>query len=95
MDKPVAVIILNWNGEKMLSRFLPEIVKTTDPDIADVIVADNGSTDNSLQLLAERFPDVKVVRLDRNYGFAEGYNRAIAMTRYRYTVLLNSDVADG
>lgn len=93
MDKPVAVIILNWNGEKMLSRFLPEVVKTTDPDIADVIVADNGSTDNSLQLLAERFPDVKVIKLDRNYGFAEGYNRAIAMTRYHYTVLLNSDVA--
>ena len=77
MDKPVAVIILNWNGEKMLSRFLPEVVKTTDPDIADVIVADNGSTDNSLQLLAERFPDVKVVRLDRNYGFAEGYNLSL------------------
>ena len=93
MDKPVAVIILNWNGEKMLSRFLPEVVKTTDPGIADIIVADNGSTDNSLQLLARDFPEVKTVRLEQNYGFAEGYNRAIAMTRYRYTVLLNSDVA--
>lgn len=93
MNKPVAVIILNWNGQEMLSRFLPEVVKTTDNNIADIIVADNGSTDGSLQLIAERFPEVKTIRLDRNYGFAEGYNRAIAMTEYRYTVLLNSDVA--
>lgn len=93
MDKPVAVIILNWNGKSMLSRFLPEVARTTDPVIADVIVADNGSDDGSMQLLEEKFPSVKVIRFDRNYGFAEGYNRAIALTRYRYTVLLNSDVA--
>ncbi len=93
MDKPVAVIILNWNGKSMLSRFLPEVVRTTDPAIADVIIADNGSDDGSMQLLEEKFPSVKVIRFDRNYGFAEGYNRAIALTRYRYTVLLNSDVA--
>lgn len=93
MDKPVAVIILNWNGAAMLSRFLGEVVATTNPAIADVIVADNGSTDSSLQMLAAEFPSVKVLRLDRNYGFAGGYNRAVAMTRYRYTVLLNSDVA--
>lgn len=93
MNKPVAVIILNWNGKSMLSRFLPEVVRTTDPAIADVIVADNGSDDGSMQLLEEKFPSVKVIRFDRNYGFAEGYNRAIALTRYRYTVLLNSDVA--
>lgn len=77
----------------MLSRFLPEVVRTTDPAIADVIIADNGSDDGSMQLLEEKFPSVKVIRFDRNYGFAEGYNRAIALTRYRYTVLLNSDVA--
>lgn len=93
MDKPVAVIILNWNGKSMLSRFLPEVVRTTDPAIADVIIADNGSDDGSMQLLEEKFPSVKVIRFDRNYGFAEGYNRAIALTRYHYTVLLNSDVA--
>lgn len=93
MKKPVAVIILNWNGEKMLAEYLPQVISATDDTIADVIVADNGSDDGSLELLERSFPDVIVVKLDRNYGFAEGYNRAIAATDYRYTVLLNSDVA--
>lgn len=88
----IAVIILNWNGEKLLSEFLPSVIANTPADIATVIVADNGSTDGSLQLLADRFPDVEVLRLDSNYGFAGGYNRAIEATRYRYTLLLNSDV---
>ena len=93
MKKPIAVIILNWNGEAMLRTFLPAVILTTPTDIADIIVADNGSTDASLSMLETTFPDIKTVKLDRNYGFAEGYNRAIAATRYRYTVLLNSDVA--
>ncbi len=93
MNKPVAVIILNWNGEEMLRTFLPAVILTTPTDIADVIVADNGSTDGSLDMLEKMFPDIKTVKLDKNYGFAEGYNRAIAATKYRYTVLLNSDVA--
>ena len=93
MKKPVAVILLNWNGEKMLAKYLPQVISATDDTIADVIVADNGSDDGSLELLERSFPDVIVVKLDRNYGFAEGYNRAIAATDYRYTVLLNSDVA--
>lgn len=92
-DKPIAVIILNWNGEKLLEEFLPKVMSSTPADIADVIVADNGSTDGSLALLRERFPSVKLIEFDKNYGFAEGYNKAIAQTRYRYTVLLNSDVA--
>ena len=78
MEKPVAVIILNWNGEKMLAKYLPQVISATDDTIADVIVADNGSDDGSLELLERSFPDVIVVKLDRNYGFAEGYNRAIA-----------------
>lgn len=90
--KPVAVIILNWNGEKFLRRFLPSVIAHTPADIADVIVADNGSTDGSVELLRKEFPTVKVLPFCENYGFADGYNRAIAATRYRYTVLLNSDV---
>ncbi len=89
----VAVVILNWNGEKHLSEFLPSVCTYT-PDWVDVIVADNGSTDGSLALL--RTPDfarVKVIELDRNYGFAEGYNRALEQLDYKYAVLLNSDVA--
>ena len=88
----VAVVILNWNGERFLDEYLPSVVANTPAGIADVIVADNGSTDGSLKLLADKFPTVKVVAFDKNYGFAEGYNKAIAETRYRYTVLLNSDV---
>lgn len=93
MNKPVAVIILNWNGERLLREFMPEVTANTDRAIADVIVADNGSTDGSIALLRERFPSVGIMQLPENYGFAEGYNRAIAATRYPYTVLLNSDVA--
>lgn len=92
-DKPIAVIILNWNGEKLLNEFLPKVTATTPADIADVIVADNGSTDGSTTLLKEKFPTVKLIEFDKNYGFAEGYNKAIEQTGYRYTVLLNSDVA--
>ena len=90
--KQVAVIILNWNGAELLRRYLPTVIAGTDAAIADVIVADNGSTDNSLQVLQEEFPGVQILRFEKNYGFAEGYNLAIAQTMYPYTVLLNSDV---
>ncbi len=89
---PVAVIILNWNGEKLLRRFLPSVIAGTDSAVATVYVADNGSTDGSVELLRSEFPEVRIVELDSNYGFAGGYNRAIEATRHRYTVLLNSDV---
>ncbi len=91
----VAVVILNWNGEKLLEEFLPSVVANTNPSVGRVIVADNGSTDGSLTLLSGRFPDVEVLKFDRNYGFAEGYNRAVKhyADRYPYIVLLNSDVA--
>lgn len=90
--KPVAVIILNWNGEKLLREFLPSVVTNTDTSIADVIVADNGSTDGSRELLRKEFPQVKLLEFDENLGFAGGYNRALRETGYRYTLLLNSDV---
>lgn len=90
--RPVAVIILNWNGERLLEEFLPSVIANTPADIADIIVADNGSTDGSVNLLVKDFPTVQVLQLDNNYGFAGGYNRAIEATRYQYTLLLNSDV---
>ncbi len=90
--KQVAVIILNWNGAALLRRYLPTVIAGTDAAVADIIVADNGSTDNSLQVLREEFPEVKVLAFEKNYGFAEGYNLAIGQTMYPYTVLLNSDV---
>ncbi len=85
-----SVIILNWNGAEMLRTYLPSVVANTAD--AEVIVADNGSTDNSLDVLAHEFPTVKTILLDRNYGFAEGYNRAIDQVDSEYVVLLNSDV---
>ena len=90
--KQVAVIILNWNGAELLRRYLPTVIAGTDDTIADIIVADNGSTDESLRVLREEFPQVQVLQFDKNYGFAEGYNLAIGRTMYSYTVLLNSDV---
>lgn len=90
--KKASVVILNWNGSSMLAKFLPDIVRhTLAPDV-EIVVADNGSTDDSLHVLAN-FPDVRVIRLERNYGFAEGYNRALEQVQAEYAVLLNSDVA--
>lgn len=93
MMKPeVAVIILNWNGAQLLREFLPPLVANT-PPIGKVIVADNGSTDDSLQVLAEEFPAVEVLKFDSNHGYAEGYNLALRhyAKDYRYAVLFNSD----
>ncbi|MBR1732753.1 MAG: glycosyltransferase family 2 protein [Alloprevotella sp.] len=87
-----AVVILNWNGEAMLRRFLPSVVANTPAADAEIIVADNGSTDGSRELLAREFPTVRVLVLPENYGFAEGYNRALAEVEAEYFVLLNSDV---
>ena len=92
MPVPVAVIILNWNGEKLLRKYLPSVVANTNREIAEIIVADNGSTDGSLALLADEFPGVTVIEFDSNHGFAEGYNLAIASVPNEYVVLLNSDV---
>jgi len=90
-----AVVILNWNGAALLRRFLPSVIAGTDAGAATVIVADNGSTDESRTVLAEEFPGVRTVLFDSNYGFAEGYNRAIDALagEFEYVVLLNSDVS--
>ena len=86
----VAVVILNWNGREMLERYLSSVEFSRDD--ADVIVADNASTDDSLAYVESNFPNVRIIRLDDNYGFADGYNRAIKQVDAEYYVLLNSDV---
>ena len=88
----VAVVILNWNGINFLEKFLPPLVSTTNSTIADIWIADNGSTDDSVPWLQTNFPEVKIVKLGKNYGFAEGYNRALDSIDALYYILLNSDV---
>lgn len=85
------VVILNWNGTAHLRLFLPSVVATTPPHVP-IVVADNGSDDESCSFLRDNFPGVEIVQLDRNYGFAEGYNRALAQIEADYFLLLNSDV---
>lgn len=91
-SKQLAVIILNWNGIELLKKFIPTANTYTQGDEVDLIVADNGSEDGSVEWLKENYPEITVLELGQNYGFAEGYNRAIELTNYPYTVLLNSDV---
>lgn len=90
--KPVGIIILNWNGADLLRRYLPSVVECNSDDIADVVVVDNGSTDDSRQVLETEFPKVRTLYFSENYGYAEGYNRAIKELGYEYSLLLNSDV---
>ncbi|MDE6006771.1 MAG: glycosyltransferase family 2 protein [Muribaculaceae bacterium] len=91
-SKRLGVIILNWNGLSLLQKFIPAAADFTISPDADLIVADNGSDDGSIEWLRSNFPEVKVIELGKNYGFAEGYNRAIARLDYPYVTLLNSDV---
>lgn len=86
----VAVVILNWNGLKFLQRYLPLVVSNT-PD-AEIVVADNGSTDESGPWVQQQYPSVRWLPLGQNHGFAEGYNQALAPCPYPFAVLLNSDV---
>ena len=88
--KKVAVVILNYNGISMLEKVLPSVVAFS-PE-ADVIVADNASSDGSLEFLKTNYPSIRVIVLDRNYGFADGYNKALAQVDAEYYILLNSDV---
>lgn len=88
----VAVIILNWNGEKLLREFLPSVVKNTNPVVGRVIVADNASADGSQEYVKQVFPDVELICFEENFGFAGGYNRAIEVVEEEIIVLLNSDV---
>lgn len=88
----IAVVILNWNGEAMLRQFLPSVISGSCEEGTVVYVADNASTDHSCEVVEKEFPSVRLIRLDQNYGFAEGYNRALAQVEAEYVVLLNSDV---
>lgn len=87
-----AVIILNWNGKKLLETFLPIVITSSDLENSTVILADNGSTDDSVSFLEKNYPQIPLILFEKNYGFAEGYNKAIEQVDCEYVVLLNSDV---
>lgn len=88
---PTAVVILNWNGRQHLEQFLPSVVKHT-PRQVRIIVADNGSTDNSVSFVKVNYPSIEIIELKENHGFAKGYNLALEQVDAECFVLLNSDV---
>lgn len=87
----IAIVILNWNGQKLLEQFLPSVVNFSS-SLADIYVADNASTDNSLNYIREYFPSVKIVENTANWGYAKGYNEALSAIDADIFCLLNSDV---
>jgi len=91
-NKKIAIVILNWNGEKLFDEFLPSVIENSKGENIEIIVADNGSSDLSISYLKQNFPSIKIIDLKNNYGFAEGYNQALKQVEAEYLVLLNSDV---
>ena len=91
-DPSVAIVILNWNGKALLEQFLPGVLNSRYANF-QVVVGDNASTDASVAMLQDLYPSIKVIRNDRNYGFAEGYNKVLEKVDADYFILLNSDVA--
>jgi GT2 family glycosyltransferase len=89
-DKKIAVVILNWNGAKLLEQFLPSVIFFSDE--AQIYVADNASKDESIAVLKTKFPSVKIIQNEANYGFAKGYNEALLYVEEDYYALVNSDI---
>lgn len=90
-EPSVALVVLNFNGKEVLSKYLPSFFNL-EYDRVDLIIADNGSTDGSVAYLKEHFPDVQIINLDKNYGYAGGYNMALANLDHEYYALVNTDV---
>lgn len=90
--KKISVVILNWNGEAMLRQFLPSVIAYSEAEGVEICVADNASSDASCDVVRKEFPAVRLIELEENYGFAEGYNRALQQVDAEYVVLLNSDI---
>jgi GT2 family glycosyltransferase len=87
----IAVVILNWNGKKFLEKFLPGVIANS-LSSAEIIIADNASSDDSINYLETQHPGIRFIRLGKNHGFAGGYNLALQQTKADYYILLNSDI---
>ena len=90
-SKKIAILILNWNGVKLLETYLPNVIKYNSSE-AEIIIVDNASNDNSILFLQNTYPNLKRIEFKDNYGFAKGYNKAMKLITHKYVVLLNSDV---
>jgi GT2 family glycosyltransferase len=90
--KLVSIVILNWNGRDYLEKFLPPLIQFTRHPEAEIVVADNGSTDNSMEYMEEEFPSIRTLKLGENHGFTGGYNLALQQIDASYYLLLNSDI---
>jgi GT2 family glycosyltransferase len=87
----LAIVILNWNGQKFLAQFLPVLIRYA-PEYSEIIVADNASTDNSVEFLKTKYPFIKIIQNSENRGFSKGYNDVLRQIDAEYYCLLNSDV---
>ena len=79
----IAILILNWNGYKLIKQFLPSIIKYNSLN-AEIFVIDNGSNDNSISFLKKNYPQIKLIEFKINYGYAKAYNRAIKLLDHEY-----------
>ncbi len=89
--KPFAVVVLNWNGVKLLEQFMPLWTDFAETELSDLIIVDNGSTDSSVSFLESHYPEVQLIKFAENKGYAGGYNEALKLIEHQYVVLLNSD----
>lgn len=89
----LSIAILNWNGHSLLEKFIPSVMRYSLSETTEIVVIDNGSTDDSCLFIETHYPEIKLIKLDKNYGFAEGYNRGIEEIKTPFICLLNSDVA--
>ena len=90
MNNTVAVVIINWNGQKLLKRFLPSVINFSEE--AKIYIIDNFSTDNSIQFVNKNYPKIKIINLNKNYGYAEGYNLGLKHVKEDIYILLNNDI---
>ncbi len=88
----IAVVILNWNGKKLFDTFLPSVIENSAAENIKIYIADNGSTDNSVEYLEKNYPSIQIIELKNNFGFADGYNLTLKNIKAHYFVVLNSDV---
>ena len=88
--KLISIVLLNWNGKKLMQKFLPTLIKNSKG--IDIYVVDNNSNDDSVKYLQENFKHVKIIQHKQNLGYAKGYNDAIKNIKTKYLVLINSDI---